>query len=85
MPSIWLRAASSASRPSPARSCNRKENPDDEPSSGIGGGLSGKMKASRIWDSAPNARPATPWASLPGAVRSLQSLRVTNASAAFWP
>ncbi|EWS63939.1 hypothetical protein Y695_02826 [Hydrogenophaga sp. T4] len=85
MPSIWLRADSSASLPRPARSCSRKLKPDEAPSSGMGGGLSGKMNASRIPDSAPKARPATAWAALPSPERSDQSLSVTNASAAFWP
>ncbi|MCY1556598.1 hypothetical protein D9M68_933590 [compost metagenome] len=51
----------------------------------MGGGLSGKMNASRTPESAPKARPATASAELPGAVRSSQSLSVMNASAAFWP
>ena len=51
----------------------------------MGGGLKGKMNASRTPISAPKARPAKSCALLPGAVRSLQSLSVTNASAAFWP
>ncbi|MDT4844248.1 hypothetical protein FQZ97_781990 [compost metagenome] len=85
MPSIWLRAASSASWPRPARSCSRKLKPDEAPSSGMGGGLSGKMNASRMPESAPKARPATAWAELPSPERSDQSLSVTKASAAFWP
>jgi hypothetical protein len=52
---------------------------------GNGGGLSGKMKASRMPIRAPKARPATSCAELAGAVRSSQSLSVTKASAAFWP
>jgi hypothetical protein len=51
----------------------------------MGGGLSGKMKASRMPDSAPKARPASACALLPGALRSDQSLSVTKASAAFCP
>ena len=85
MPSIWLRAASRASWPLPPRSCSRKLKPELTPSSGIGGGLSGKMKASLMVDSAPMARPATASAACCGPVRSSQGLRVTKEMPAFWP
>ena len=85
MPSSWLRAATSASWPAPPRSCRRKVKPLALPSSGIGGGLSGKMKASRTPDSAPKARPASACAESPSPLRSSQSLSVTKARPAFWP
>jgi hypothetical protein len=84
-PSSWLRAASRASRPRPARSCSRKAKPDDEPSSGMDGGLSGKMNASRMPLRPPNARPAKSCADAARRLALGQSLRVTKASAAFWP
>ena len=84
-PSNWLRAPSRASWPRPARSCSRKLKPDDEPSSGMGGGLKGKMNASRMPLNAPKARPAKACAELPASLRSDQSLSVTNARAAFCP
>ncbi len=55
------------------------------PSSGIGGGDSGKTKASRICIIAPKARPASACALCSGPWRSLQSFSGTKASAAFWP
>ena len=51
----------------------------------MGGGDSGKMKASRTPESAPNARPASACADWPSPSRWSQGLSVTNASAAFWP
>ena len=84
-PSIWLRAASSAAWPLLPRSWSRNEKPVAVPSSGIAGGTSAKMNASRTFDSAPNARPAMPGAECSGPSRSSHGFRVTNASAAFWP
>ena len=85
MPSNWLRALTSASWPAPLRSCRRKVKPLALPSSGMGGGLKGKINASRMPDKPPNARPATSCADWPGPWRSLQSLSVTKANAAFCP
>ena len=85
MPSIWLRAASSAAWPLPPRSCRRKVKPVALPSSGIGGGLSAKMNASRTPISAPKPRPASACAEWAAPSRSFQSFSGTKASAAFWP
>ena len=85
MPSIWLRAATSSSWVWPPRSCRRKVKPELTPSSGIGGGLSAKMKASFTRDSAPMARPAMALAECCGPGRSSQGLSVTNEMPAFCP
>ena len=85
MPSIWLRAATSASWPLPPRSCRRKVKPELTPSSGMAGGLSAKMNASRTPDSAPMARPAMASAVCSAPARSDQSLRVTKDRPAFCP
>ncbi len=55
------------------------------PSSGMGGGLSAKMNASRMPESAPKARPATAEAEWSAPSRSLQSFRITKARPAFCP
>ena len=85
MPSSWLRAASRASWPAPPRSCRRIVKPLARPSSGIGGGLTGKMDASRMRARPPKARPTTLCAEFCGSLRSFQSFSVTKPSAAFCP
>ena len=81
--SNWSRAATSASRPTPPRSCSRSEKPAELPSAGIGGGFSGNTMASRMVPmNAPKARRASASAA---SARSCQSLSVTNAMPAFWP
>ena len=55
------------------------------PSSGIDGGASAKMNASRTPINAPNARPASDCDECSGPLRSLQSFSGTNARPAFWP
>ncbi|MNZ93581.1 hypothetical protein D3C78_1126560 [compost metagenome] len=83
MPSSWLRAFTSAIWPLPPRSCRRRVKPEALPSSGMGGGLSAKMKASRTPDMAPMMRPAKASADCEGSPRSAQSLSVRNARPAF--
>ncbi|MNS77603.1 hypothetical protein D3C72_1111860 [compost metagenome] len=85
MPSIMLRASISLAWPWPVRSCRRKSKPEELPSSEIAGGLSGKMIASLMNDSAPKARPTSACAVSPSPVRSFQSFRRTNAIPPFWP
>jgi len=51
----------------------------------MGGGLSGKMMASRMPARPPNARPAISSADWPRPSRCSQSLSVMKAIAAFWP
>ena len=85
MPSNWLRAASKASWPWLLRSCSRRLKPALTPSSGMGGGLSEKMKASLTPESAPMARPATASAPCSAPLRSSHGLSETNDSAAFCP
>ncbi len=53
-----MRAAISASRPLPPRSCSLKVKPLDVPSSGIDGGLSEKTNASLMPMKVPIALPA---------------------------
>lgn len=52
---------------------------------GDGGGLSAKMKASRMLDSAMKARPEIAAAECSAPERSLQSFRITKARPAFCP
>ena len=59
--------------------------PELTPSSGIGGGLIGKMKASLMPDKAPMARPARDVALCSVPLRSSQGLSVTKARPAFCP
>ena len=59
--------------------------PELVPSSGMGGGLKGKMNASLMPDSAPMARPAMAPAACSAPLRSSQGFSDTNDSAAFWP
>jgi hypothetical protein len=84
-PSSWLRAASRASWPRPARSCRRKLKPEAGPVRESAAGSAGKMKASRMPIRRAEGAPGQGLRRTAGPVRSAQSFSVTKASAAFWP
>jgi hypothetical protein len=85
MPRSWLRAASSASWPTPARSWSWSWNPVALPSSVIAGGANAKICASLICANALVIRCATAAALRSGASRSSQRLSFTNTRPEFWP
>ncbi len=51
----------------------------------MGGGLTGKMIASLICDSAPNARPTMEVTDWSASLRSSHGMKGVNARPAFWP
>ena len=85
-PSSWLRAASSFSWPTPARSINMKSKPVTLPSSITeGGGTTNNMASRTVLRKWALARAATARAFRLAAPRSSQSRSLMNRMDAFWP